>query len=69
MNSRMHLMIVTTLSMIITFILHCILQDTRANGFVYQTIFIDTVRDVLLSLRCLSSTHQSKFTRKILCFY
>ena len=64
MNSRIHLMIVTTLSMIMTFILYSILQDTRAAGFVYQTMLVDITRDVILSIRCFSSTKQSKFTMK-----
>lgn len=45
-------MIVTTLSMVITFLLHCNLKDTKANGCFIQNILIDTTRDILLHIRC-----------------
>ena len=58
-------MTVTILSMIMTFVLYCTLKDTRASGFIYQTLAVDPGRDLLIFIRCFSKTEQSKFTKKI----
>jgi len=52
MKNNIHFMIVTTLSMVITFLLHCSLKDTKANGFFIQNTLIDTTCDVLLHVCC-----------------
>ncbi|CAF3694408.1 unnamed protein product [Rotaria sp. Silwood1] len=46
-------MIITTLTMLITFFLHCSLENTKANGFIIQIILIDPTYDVLLNTSCL----------------
>ncbi len=52
MDSGMHIRIAITSSMIMTFILCCILKDTRASAFLFQNILIDRTRDQLLYARC-----------------
>jgi hypothetical protein len=64
MNDRIHLLIVTTLSMIMTFILHYTLTDTRASGFVLQTSIIDTARDLFLFARCWTNNESGKFVEE-----
>ncbi len=40
----------STLSMIMTFLLYCILKNSRASGFFIQNSIIDVSRDYLLHL-------------------
>ncbi len=61
MNSQLHLLIVTTLSMIMTFGLYYSLKDTRANDLYLQKTLIDTTGDIILWLRCLFNSEKSKF--------
>jgi hypothetical protein len=61
MNSQLHLLIATTLSMIMTFVLFNSLKDTRAIDSYFQRTLIDTTRDSILFVRCLLNTEQSKF--------
>src|SRR4051812_24384705 len=42
----------STLSMLITFILHCALKDTRASGSLFQYMIADAIRDHALAVRC-----------------
>ncbi len=61
MNNKIHLFIVTTLGMIMTFILHFTLTDTRAIGFFFQKSIVDVARNLLLSARCLTNNETGKF--------
>jgi hypothetical protein len=54
-----HLMVATTLSMIITFVFYYGLEGTSANNSLFQDIVIDTLRDYLLFIRCLLDNWQS----------
>jgi hypothetical protein len=60
MNSQLHLLIVTTLSMIITFGLYYSLKDTRANDLYLQRTLIDTTGDIILLFHCLFNSEKSK---------
>jgi hypothetical protein len=42
----------SSLSMFITFILHCALKDTRASGSLFQYMLADPIRDHGLTVRC-----------------
>jgi hypothetical protein len=53
MNSYIHFMMATSLSMIMTLILCCSLEGTKANNNLFQNIFADTIRDIFFLGRCL----------------
>ena len=53
MNTTLHLIIVTPLSMMMTLFLHCTLNDTSASGLLLQDTVADRIIDVLLYARCL----------------
>jgi hypothetical protein len=59
MNPDIHVMIVTTLSMIIAFIFYYCLEGTSLNNSLFQDTFIDPIRDHLLFIRCLLDNGQS----------
>ena len=61
MNSQIHLLTVTTLSMIMTFVLYYSLKDTRAVDSYFQRTFIDGTHDSILLVRCLLNSEKSKF--------
>ncbi len=61
MNSQLHLLIVTTLSMIMTFVLFNSLKDTRAIDSYFQRTLIDTTRDSIFFVCCLLNPEQNKF--------
>lgn len=62
----MQLIIATTLSMLMTFALHCTLKNTRADGFFLQSTFIDVIQDRFLHFRCfLANIKKSKSTKDI----
>ncbi len=65
MDSTTHIIIATTLSMIVTFILYCILQDTRASAFLFQDILIDKTRDQILYTRCWWNNKKGMFRQKL----
>lgn len=52
MNSSIHFMIVTSLSMIITLLSYCSIERTRVNDNLFQNIFVDKMRDILFMIRC-----------------
>lgn len=58
MNPDIHVMIVTTLSMIITFIFYYCLEGTSLNSSLFQDIFIDSIRDYFLLIRCVLDNGQ-----------
>lgn len=60
MNGQTHLILATTLSMGITFILHNSLRDSRSNESKIQRVFIDPTRDTILLIRCLFNGGESK---------
>lgn len=64
MDSSVHIVIATTLSMIMTFMLYCILKDTRASGSLFQNILVDRTRDQLLYTRCWWDSEKSMFLDK-----
>jgi hypothetical protein len=43
-----------------TFVLNCALKDKRARAFVVQTTLVDSTRDVLLYIRCMTINKQGK---------
>ncbi len=47
-----HLMLSTTFSMIITFVLRCILHQTRVDSSIVQQYIFDVMRDFLIAVRC-----------------
>jgi len=61
MDSSIHILIATTLSMIMTFMLYYTLKDTRANDSLFQNILVDRIRDRLLYTRCLLDIEKSMF--------
>jgi hypothetical protein len=69
MNSQLHLLIVTTLSMIMTFGLYYSLKDTRANDLYLQRTLIDTTGDSILLLCCLFNSEKSEFFSKYLFYF
>ncbi len=61
MNNKLHLLIATTLSMIMTSVLYNCLRDTRAIDSYFQRAIIDTTRDSILFVRCEWNSEKSKF--------
>ncbi|CAF1095271.1 unnamed protein product [Rotaria sordida] len=53
MHDQVHLTIVTSLSIIITFVLHCTMIDIPVRQTYLQVILIDFLRDLGLTIRCL----------------
>jgi len=51
--------------MIMTFLLHCALKNTKASGIFFQTTIIDFQRDINLYVRCLMDSEKGKFIEKI----
>ena len=62
MHDQTHLILATTLSMGITFILHISLRDSRSNESYLQITLIDPRRDAILSIRRLFNGEESKHT-------
>ena len=60
MKGQTHLILATTLSMGITFILYISLKDSRSNESYLQRTFIDPTRDAILLIRCLCNGGESK---------
>ena len=58
----MHIRIAITSSMIMAFILHCILNDTKRNVSCFQNILLDRTRDQLLYVRWLWNNDNGMFT-------
>jgi hypothetical protein len=52
MHNQVHLMIVTSLSMIITFALHCIMERIPVRQSCLQLYWINFFRDFGLTIRC-----------------
>jgi hypothetical protein len=52
MDAYAHLMLSTTFSMIITFVLHCALHKTRVDSSIVQQYMFDVTRDFLIAVRC-----------------
>jgi hypothetical protein len=52
MGACMHIMLATTFSMIITFLLHCVLHQTRVDSSLVQQCSFDVMRDFLIAVRC-----------------
>ncbi len=51
MNSHVHLVVATTLSMFMTLGFYCIFELTKANSSLIQTLIVDGIRDFFLSVR------------------
>jgi hypothetical protein len=47
-----HIMLSTTFCMIITFVLHCVLHQTRVDSSIVQQYIFDVMRDFLIAVRC-----------------
>ena len=74
MNSDIHVLIVTTLSMVVTSIFYYYLEGVSLNKSLFQDIFIEPLRDCLLVIRCVLDNGQSispfrKFHLKMISSY
>jgi hypothetical protein len=52
MKSQIYKWIVSSLSMFITYIFHCVLKNTRASGSLFQLMFADPICDSIMAIRC-----------------
>jgi hypothetical protein len=52
MNARTNLLLSTTFSMIITFVLHYVLHQTRVDSSLVQQYMFDVMRDFMIAVRC-----------------
>ena len=52
MNDQINICLATTISMIMTFVLNCVLHQTRVDGSLIQEYVYDIMRDCLLVFRC-----------------
>lgn len=52
MNGRVHIVIAFTSSMILTFLLDCVLLQTKAYNSLIQEFFMDVFHDFYLIIRC-----------------
>jgi hypothetical protein len=64
-NSTTHTVIATTLRMIVTFALYCILEDTRASALLFQDILVDETRDQILYTRCWWTNKKGMFLHRL----
>jgi hypothetical protein len=55
-----HLIIAISLSMIITFGLHCAMKDVPARASLFQHVFLDILRVIFLLFRCYCYDLKSK---------
>jgi hypothetical protein len=62
MNDNIHMMMTTTLSMTMTLIFYCSLEETRVNDSLFQNIIIDIMRDMSFYLRCLLDKCLGKYS-------
>jgi hypothetical protein len=69
MNSQIHLLIVTTLSMTVTFVMYCNLKDMRAADSYLQRTLFDMTRESILFVRCLLNSKKSKFIERMFCLF
>ncbi len=51
-NAYTHLMLSTTFSMIMTFVLRCVLHQTRVDSSIVQQYMFDVMRDYMIAVRC-----------------
>jgi hypothetical protein len=52
MRSQIYKWIVSSLSMFITYIFHCVLKNTRVSGCLFQLMFADPICDSIMAIRC-----------------
>ncbi len=52
MNDYIHLLIATTCSMTMAFILYCIVGQTKVDNSLVQQFVIDVIQEYYLSIRC-----------------
>ena len=52
MKNVMNISMGISLSMFMTFLFHCVLNGTRANGFFFQNSFVDPIHDYMLTIHC-----------------
>ena len=64
MNAGLHLILATTLSMMMTFALNCALKETRSSGNLLQVYFVDITRDFTLFTRCLVNNYTGTSRRR-----
>jgi hypothetical protein len=55
-----HLIAAISFSMIITFGLHCAMKDVPAKDSLFQRVFLDIMRDVILFFRCVFNDWKGK---------
>jgi hypothetical protein len=59
-DPNVHLIIAISLSMIITFGLHCAMKDIPARASLCHHVFLDILRDIFLLFRCYCYDLKSK---------
>ena len=69
MHNLVHLMIVTSLSMIITFVLHCIMEHIPVRQSSLQLYWIDSFRDFGLTIRCFYNQGISMYHSMIIVLF
>ena len=52
MNYQINICLATTISMMMTFVLNCVLHQTRVDGSLIQEYAYDVMGDYLLAFRC-----------------
>ena len=60
MHSEIHLIVAISLSMIVTFGLHCAMEDVPPRDSAFQRVLVDFVRDSMLLMRCTDYDKRSK---------
>jgi hypothetical protein len=68
MDYEVHLTIVTSLSMIVTFVLHCIMEHTPSRHSFLRFYLIDYFRDYALYIRCFCNKGISMYRFLIMVF-
>jgi hypothetical protein len=66
MHHQVHLMIATSLSMIITFALHLVMEHVPSRHSFLRIYWIDQYRDYALVARCLYNKYVSFFDHAII---
>jgi hypothetical protein len=66
MHARIHLMIAISISMIITLILHCIVEHIPSRNSFLQHYWIDSLRDMVLIVRCVYNLGMSIYSSLIM---
>ena len=61
MHPYVHLMLATSLSMIVTYSVHSIVNQVTSRNFIFQTVYFDFFRASFLFLRCRYYDRKGKY--------